>query len=83
MFLLPAVTFASGKSTGELAVVLNETRPTRFPVPARTNCTKSEAAARASSILVRPLVPGSDMLPERSNTSITSRVMAGGVAMSC
>ena len=51
-FLFAAVTLARGKSTGELAVVLNETSPTRLPVPARTNCTKSEAAARASWIFV-------------------------------
>jgi len=46
--LLAAVTAPSGKSTGEVAVVLKETRPTRLPVPARTSCTNSEAAARAS-----------------------------------
>ena len=74
------VTFAMAKSTGELAVVLNETSPARLPVPAFTSCAKSETASRAASILVRPVPSSIDMLPERSNTSTTSRVTGGGGA---
>src|SRR5215469_2344305 len=76
--LLATVTAARAKSTGELAVVLNDTIPTRLPVPARTNWTNREAASRASWIFGRPDPPSTDMLPERSNTIITSRVAGGG-----
>ena len=71
---------AIAKSTGELGAVLKETRPKRLPVLGRTNCTNSEAASRASTIFGRPLAPGIDMLPERSKTIITSRVIGGGDA---
>ena len=66
-----------GKSTGTDTVVLKDTRPTRLPVPTRTSRAKSDAASRASAIFELPVPASMDMLPERSNTSMTSRVSAG------
>jgi hypothetical protein len=80
VFLLAFVTLAMLKSAGELADEAKETIPMRLPVPACTSCTNSEMASRATSIFVRPVPSSSDMLPERSTTIITSRVMAGGGA---
>jgi hypothetical protein len=75
--LLGSVTLAM-LNVGGPAVVLKETSPARFPVPPRTSCTNSETASLAASILWRPVPSSSCMLPERSITSITSRVMGGG-----
>ena len=61
-----------------LAVELKVTNPSRSPCPSRTSCTKRAAASWASASLVRPTggaVP--PMLPDRSNTTITSIGTAG------
>ena len=65
---------------GELAVVLKAMSPARLPTPERTSWMKSESASRAASIFVRPVPSCSDMLPERSKTTITSRVIGVGGA---
>ena len=63
---------------GRLAVELKVTRPSRSPCPSRTSCTKSAAASCASSSLLRPIGGALlAMLPERSNTTITSSGFGG------
>ena len=64
-FLLGAVTVASGKSTGELAVVLNETKPTWLPVPGAYELHGEPSGGAGLLDLSQAVVPGSDMLPER------------------
>ena len=71
--------FTAASPELSVTVSLKETTPARWVRSVRTRSRKSAAARFASVIFVSPLDPSSDMLPDRSRTSITSTSRTGGV----
>src|SRR5260370_11453080 len=78
VFLVPALTGPSAKSTGEEAVGPKDTMPILSPAPERVNCTKSEAASRAPSIFLPPVPASLDMLAGPASTLPTTRLVGRG-----